>query len=205
MRRNATIGTRVLPMSSDITELLHAWTGGDPAALDRLTPLVYDQLRRLASNHMRRERPGNLLQTTALVNEAYLRLLRIGMLEWQDRAHFFAVAARILRRVLVDAARKQQSMKRGGNVPQAAHATDIDFDQFPAPGTDKRAELCALDVALTSLAQIDPRRAQVVEMRFFGGLTVDETAEALGVSPPTVMRDWRLARAWLTRELRGRA
>jgi RNA polymerase sigma factor (TIGR02999 family) len=192
-------------MPSDITELLHAWTAGDRGALDRLTPLVYDQLRRLSSNHMRRERPGHLLQTTALVNEAYLRLLKIGALEWRDRAHFFAVAARILRRVLVDAARKQRSTKRGGNVAHAAHATDIDFDQFPAPETEKTADLCALDVALTSLAQLDPRRAQVVEMRFFGGLTVEETAEALGVSPPTVMRDWRLARAWLTRELGGRA
>ncbi len=139
------------------------------------------------------------------MNEAYLRLLKIGVLEWRDRAHFFAVAARILRRVLVDAARKQQSAKRGGHVPRVAHARDIDFDQFPEPGTDRPAELCALDIALTSLAELDPRRAQVVEMRFFGGLTVEETAEALGVSPPTVMRDWRLARAWLTRELRGRA
>jgi RNA polymerase sigma-70 factor (ECF subfamily) len=191
-------------MPSEITDLLHAWSDGDRDALDRLTPLVSDQLRRLAANRMREERPGHLLQTTALVNEAYLRLLKIGVLEWRDRAHFFAVAARILRRVLVDTARKQRSMKRGGNVPHAAHATDIDFDQLPAPNTDKPAELCALDVALTSLAQLDPRRAQVIEMRFFGGLTVEETAEALGVSAPTVMRDWRLARAWLTRELRGR-
>jgi len=190
-------------MASEITELLHAWSGGDAGALERLTPLVYDQLRRLAASHMRKERPGHLLQTTALVNEAYLRLLKIGVLGWKDRVHFFAVAARILRRVLVDAARKQQSTKRGGHVAHAAHATDIDFDQFPAPATDKPAELCALDAALMSLAQLDPRRAQVVEMRFFGGLTVEETAEALGVSPPTVMRDWRLARAWLTRELRA--
>ena len=192
-------------MASEITELLHAWGGGDAGALERLTPLVYDQLRRLAANHMRKERPGHLLQTTALVSEAYLRLLKIGVLGWRDRAHFFAVAARILRRVLVDAARKQQSMKRGGRIARATHASDIDFDQFPAPATDKPAELCALDAALMSLAQLDPRRAQVVEMRFFGGLTVEETAEVLGVSPPTVMRDWRLARAWLTRELNGGA
>jgi len=191
-------------MPSEITDLLHAWSDGDRDALDRLTPLVSDRLRRLAANRMREERPGHLLQTTALVNEAYLRLLKIGVLEWRDRAHFFAVAARILRRVLVDAARKQRSMKRGGNVPHTAHATDIDFDQLPAPNTDKPTELCALDVALTSLAQLDPRRAQIIEMRFFGGLTVEETAEALGVSAPTVMRDWRLARAWLTRELGGR-
>jgi RNA polymerase sigma factor (TIGR02999 family) len=184
--------------------LLRAWSGGDPVALDRLTPLVYEQLRRLASNHMSKERPGHVLQTTALVNEAYLRLLKIGALEWRDRAHFFAVAARILRRVLVDAARKRLSAKRGGDVPPAAHATDIDLDEFPAPATDKPAEMCALDAALTRLAQLDPRRAQVVEMRFFGGLTVEETAEALAISPQTVMRDWRLARAWLTRELGGR-
>jgi RNA polymerase sigma-70 factor, ECF subfamily len=192
-------------MSSEVTQLLRAWSGGDRGALERLTPLVYEQLHRLAANHMRKERQGHLLQTTALVNEAYLRLLKIGALEWRDRAHFFAVAARILRRVLVDAARTRLSTKRGGKVPHEAHATDIDFDQFPAPGTDKPGDLSALDVALTSLAQLDPRRAQVVEMRFFGGLTVEETAEALGVSPPTVMRDWRLARAWLTRELGGRA
>src|SRR5262245_66347962 len=117
MRRNATIGTRVLPMPSEITELLHAWTGGDPGALDRLTPLVYEQLRRLASSHMRRERPGHLLQTTALVNEAYLRLLKIGVLEWRDRAHFFAVAARILRRALGHASRQHRSTKRGGKRP----------------------------------------------------------------------------------------
>ena len=188
---------------SGITRLLRAWSGGDEAALDQLTPLVYDQLRRLASRHMGRERPGHALQTTALVHEAYLRLVNIGELQWQDRGHFFAVSARIMRRILVDAARAQGTAKRGGQFEQVAHSSDIDFDRFPAPATDRPAELCALDDALSSLARLDARRAQVIELRFFGGLSVDETAEALGVSPQTVMRDWRLARAWLTRELCG--
>ena len=181
-----------------ITQLLRAWGRGDAAALDRLTPLVYEQLRRLAASHMRKERPGHGLQTTALVNEAYLRLVKIGELDWHDRAHFYAVSARIMRRILVDAARAQATSKRGG---AAAHASAIDIDRFPSPDTDRPAELCALDDALASLAAIDPRRAQVIEMRFFGGLSVEDTAEALSVSPQTVMRDWRLARAWLTREL----
>ena len=181
-----------------ITQLLRAWGRGDAAALDRLTPLVYEQLRRLAASHMRKERPGHGLQTTALVNEAYLRLVTIGELDWQDRGHFFAVSARIMRRILVDAARAQATSKRGGT---AAHASAIDIDRFPSPDTDRPAELCALDDALACLAAIDPRRAQVIEMRFFAGLSVEETAAALSVSPQTVMRDWRLARAWLTREL----
>jgi RNA polymerase sigma factor (TIGR02999 family) len=183
---------------SQITHLLRAWGRGDAAALDRLTPLVYEQLRRLAANHMRKERPGHGLQTTALVNEAYLRLVKVGELDWHDRGHFFAVSARIMRRILVDAARAQATSKRGG---AAAHASSIDIDRFPSPDTDRPAELCALDDALATLAAIDPRRAQVIEMRFFAGLSVEETAEALSVSPQTVMRDWRLARAWLTREL----
>lgn len=183
---------------SPITHLLRAWGRGDAAALDRLTPLVYEHLRRLAANHMRKERPGHGLQTTALVNEAYLRLVKIGELDWHDRAHFFAVSARIMRRILVDAARAQATSKRGG---AAAHASSIDIDRFPSPETDRPAELCALDDALAHLAAIDPRRAQVIEMRFFAGLSVEDTAEALSVSPQTVMRDWRLARAWLTREL----
>lgn len=183
---------------SQITHLLRAWGRGDAAALDRLTPLVYEQLRRLAANHMRKERPGHGLQTTALVNEAYLRLVKVGELDWHDRGHFFAVSARIMRRILVDAARAQATSKRGG---AAAHASSIDIARFPSPDTDRPAELCALDDALATLAAIDPRRAQVIEMRFFAGLSVEETAEALSVSPQTVMRDWRLARAWLTREL----
>lgn len=189
------------PEPSEITGLLRAWGGGDEAALDRLTPLVYEQLRRLAANQMRKERPGHGLQTTALVHEAYLRLVKIGDLDWHDRGHFFAVSARIMRRILVDTARAQAAAKRGGDVANVTHASAIDFDQFAARDTDRPAELCALDDALTVLATIDPRRAQVIEMRFFGGLSVDETASALAVSPQTVMRDWRLARAWLTREL----
>ena len=150
---------------------------------------------------MRKERPGHGLQTTALVHEAYLRLVKIGELDWHDRGHFFAVSARIMRRILVDAARAQATSKRGGAANDVGHASAIDFDRFPSPGTDRPAELCALDDALASLAALDPRRAQVIEMRFFGGLSVEDTAEALSVSPQTVMRDWRLARAWLTREL----
>ena len=146
-------------------------------------------------------RPGHALQTTALVHEAYLRLVNVGELERQDRGHFFAVSARIMRRILVDAARAQAAATRGGQFDRVEHASAIDFDQFPAPSTDRAAEVCALDNTLSSLAQVDPRRAQVIELRFFGGLSIDETAAALGVSPHTVMRDWRLARAWLTREL----
>ena len=149
---------------------------------------------------MRKERPGHDLQTTALVHEAYLRLVKIGELDWHDRGHFFAVSARIMRRILVDAARAQATSKRGGAADHVAHASTIDFDRLPSPDTDRPAELCALDDALASLAAIDPRRAQVIEMRFFGGLSVEDTADALAVSPQTVMRDWRLARAWLTRE-----
>ena len=188
--------------SPPITTLLQAWGRGDTDALNQLTPLVYAQLRRLAGNQMRKERPGHGLQTTALVHEAYLRLVRIGELQWQDRAHFFAVSARIMRRILVDGARARGRVKRGGRVDQDAHDKPFDFDQLPAPSTERTLELCALDDALASLSQVDPRRAQVVELRFFGGLSVDETAEVLDVSPQTVMRDWRLARAWLTRELR---
>jgi RNA polymerase sigma factor (TIGR02999 family) len=151
---------------------------------------------------MRQERAGHALQTTALVHEAYLRLAAIGELEWQDRGHFFAVCSRIMRRILVDAARAQATAKRGGHVEHVASASAIDFDEFPAPDTNRPAEVCALDDALTSLALLDPRRAHVIELRFFGGLSVEQTAETLAVSPQTVMRDWRLARAWLTRELR---
>jgi RNA polymerase sigma factor (TIGR02999 family) len=190
---------------SEITVLLRAWGSGDNTALDRLTPLLYDQLRRLAANHVRKERPGRDLQTTGLVHEAYLRLAKIGELSWQDRGHFFAIAARIMRRILVDAARAQATTKRGGDAAHAGAAWVADLDQFPDPGTERPAEVCALDDALTRLAHLDSRRAQVIEMRFFGGLSVEETAAALAVSPQTVMRDWRLARAWLMRELSPRS
>jgi RNA polymerase sigma factor (TIGR02999 family) len=187
--------------SQEVTSLLKAWSQGDASALDRLAPLLYDELRRLAHGYMRHERAGHTLQTTALVNEAYLRLVDVKQVAWQDRAHFFAVAARAMRRVLVDAARSRAAVKRGGRLEPEAHSTPIDFDQFPSARSDRAAELCALDDALTTLLQMDARRAQVIELRFFGGLSVEETAEVLKVSPQTVMRDWRIARAWLAREL----
>jgi RNA polymerase sigma factor (TIGR02999 family) len=187
--------------SAEITRLLKAWGRGDPAALDRLTPLVYEQLHRMARGYVRRERPGHTLQATALVNEAFLRLVDSRALEWADRAHFFAVCARVMRRILVDAARSRAAVKRGGQADRAEHATAIDLDHLPTPGTEMSAQICALDEALNTLAQIDPRRAQVIELRFFGGLTVEETGHVLQVSPQTVMRDWKLARAWLAREL----
>jgi RNA polymerase sigma-70 factor (ECF subfamily) len=187
--------------SAEITRLLKAWGRGDSTALDRLTPIVYEQLHRMARSYMRHERPGHSLQATALVNEAYLRLVDSRDLDWTDRAHFFAVCARVMRRILVDAARSRAAIKRGGHADRAAHATAINLDDLAAPGTELSAQVCALDEALDTLARIDPRRSQVIELRFFGGFTVEETAQVLEVSPQTVMRDWRLARAWLAREL----
>jgi RNA polymerase sigma factor (TIGR02999 family) len=191
----------VMTKSAEVTTLLKAWGRGDAAALDRLTPLLYDELRTLAHRYMRHERAGHTLQTTALVNEAYLRLVDVKGVDWQDRAQFLAVSARIMRRVLVDAARTRASVKRGGRMERVEHSNPIDFDQVPAPNSDRAAQLSALDDALNSLSQMDARRAQVVELRFFGGLSVEETAEVLTISPQTVMRDWRLAKAWLAREL----
>jgi RNA polymerase sigma factor (TIGR02999 family) len=188
--------------SAEITTLLKAWSNGDRSALDRLTPLLYDELRRLAHRYMRHERAGNTLQTTALVNEAYLRLVDVKGVDWRDRIHFLAVAARIMRRVLVDAARRRASAKRGGGMARVDHSTPVDLDQLAATGFQRAIELCALDDALETLAHMDARRAQVIELRFFGGLTVEETAEVLKISPQSVMRDWKLARAWLARELR---
>ena len=186
---------------AEITRLLRAWGRGDPAALDRLTPLVYEQLRRMARRYMRNERLGHTLQATALVNEVFLRLVDSRSLDWADRAHFFAVCARVMRRILVDAARSRAAIKRGGQADRAEHSTAIDLDRLPNPASKMSAQICALDEALNTLAQIDPRRAHVIELRFFGGLTVEETAQVLQVSPQTVMREWRLARAWLAREL----
>jgi len=188
--------------SAEITTLLKAWRRGDQAALDRLTPLVYEHLRRLARQYVRKERTDGRMNATALVHEAYVRLVDARSVDWQDRGHFFAVSAKIMRRILVDAARARSSAKRGGGLKQADQSTMMNLDALPAAGTDRASEICRLDDALTSLAQLDPRRAQVVELRFFGGLSVEETAEALAVSPQTVMRDWKLARAWLGRELR---
>jgi RNA polymerase sigma-70 factor, ECF subfamily len=187
--------------SAEITTLLKAWSHGDAAALDRLTPLIYDDLRRLAHRYMREERAGHMLQTTALVNEAYLRLVDVRGVDWQGRAHFLAVYARVMRRILIDAARKRASTKRGGRMTRVEHSSAIDFDQLPAVGSDRATKLCALHDALNTLSRMDPRRAQVIELRYFGGLSVEETAEVLKISPQSVMRDWKLARAWLAREL----
>jgi RNA polymerase sigma-70 factor (ECF subfamily) len=184
--------------SSRVTDLLLAWREGDPAALDRLMPIVYDEMRRLARRHMRRERPGQTLQTTALVNEAYLRLVGVRRLQWQDRAHFFAMAARTMRRVLVEAARARRRQKRGG----AGRAERVTLDEALLVAPDRGPDMVALDDALDQLAAIAPRKGQVVELRYFGGLSVEETADVLQVSGDTVRRDWRLAKAWLFRELK---
>lgn len=188
---------------SQVTVLLKAWRGGDPSALERLTPLLYGELKRLAQKFMQQERAGHTLQATALVNEAYLRLVDLTAVEWQDRSHFMAIAAQTMRRVLIDAARARAADKRGGGMIRLERATDVDLDGMPSPGTTRALELCALDDALEALARMDPRRARVIELRFFGGLTVEETADVLKISPQSVMRDWKLARAWLTRELRA--
>ncbi len=187
--------------SPQITVLLKAWGGGDAAALDRLTPLVYRELHRLARGYMRRERAGNTIQTTALVNEAYLRLVDVQNVGWQDRVHFFAVSAQMMRRILVDAARARASGKRGGQLQRVNHSTAVNFDELPDFRGNRGAELIALDDALNALAEMDPRKARVIELRFFGGLSVEETAEALHLSPQSVMRDWKLAKAWLLREM----
>jgi RNA polymerase sigma factor (TIGR02999 family) len=183
----------------EITILLKAWGAGDQGALNRLTPLVYDELRRMARRYMRRERAGNTLQTTALINEAYLRLVDAQSVDWQDRVHFFAVSAKVMRRILVDAARARGSAKRGGLVIRVDHSTAVDLDQIPEVG--RSAELIALDDALNALAEIDPRKARVIELRFFGGLSVEETGGVLGISPQSVLRDWKLAKVWLIREM----
>jgi RNA polymerase sigma factor (TIGR02999 family) len=187
--------------SPDITGLLKAWSRGDEGALEQLTPLVYSQLRAQARRYLRRERSGVTLESTGLVHELYLRLTRAEHVDWQDRVHFFALSAQLMRRILVDAARARGAAKRGGAVERVEHPS-LDLDQLAASDTNARS-ICALDDALEELRRIDPRRVQVVEMRFFGGLSVDETAAVLQVSAQTVMRDWRLARAWLAREMRA--
>ncbi len=180
----------------DVSTLLRAWSGGDPGALERLTPIVYDELRRLARRHMKGERPGHSLQTTALVNEAYMRLVDYKRMEWQNRAHFFAVSSQLMRRILVEQARRH-NLKRGGGV------LHVSLEEAAVVGGARGADLVALDDAMNALARLDARKVQVVEMRFFGGLSVEETAEVLKVSPVTVMRDWSTAKAWLYRELGG--
>jgi RNA polymerase sigma factor (TIGR02999 family) len=179
------------------TELLQAWARGDQAALHQLLPLVHDELRRLARRYMRAERPGHTLQATALVNEAYLRLIEVKHVQWQNRAHFFALSARLMRHILVDAARAKGYQKRG------AGTQTVSLDEALVVSNQPRLDLVALDDALGALAAIDPRKEQVVELRFFGGLSVEETAEALHLSPNTILRDWRLAKMWLLRELRS--
>ena len=186
------------PGAGEVSELLHAWAGGDRGALEKLTPIVYKELHRLAGRYMRSERPGHSLQTTALVNEAYLRLVDCDRVPWKDRTHFFAVSAQVMRRILVEYARRH-NQKRGGGVLR------LSFDDALEAGDRPSADLVALDDALNDLARIDPRKMQVVEMRFFGGLSVEETAEVLKISPITVMRDWNTAKAWLYRELSGGA
>ncbi len=181
-----------------VTELLLAWGRGDRSALDELMPLVHQELRRLARSQMRGERDNHTLQTTALVNEAFLRLVDLRRVRWQDRAHFLALSARLMRRVLVDHARSRNYQKRGGG------AVAVGLDDVLVAVPERGADLVALDEALEDLARVDPRKSQVVELRFFGGLSVDETAEALHVSPETVKRDWRLAKVWLLRELSRR-
>jgi RNA polymerase sigma factor (TIGR02999 family) len=192
------------PESVEITVLLKAWGDGDQTALDRLVPLVYAELRRMARRQMRKERAGNTLQTTALVNQAYLRLVDAQNAGWKDRVHFFAVSAQIMRRILVDAARARSSAKRGGQFKRADHSTAIDLDQIPDLGVRRDAELATLDDALNALAQFDARKAKVIELRFFGGLSVEETAEFLKLSAQSVMRDWKLAKAWLSREMEAK-
>ena len=186
-----------MPESSphDISELLVAWGGGDKSALERLMPLVYDELKRVAHRYMRGERVGHTLQTTALVNEAYMRLVSWKDVQWQNRAQFFAVSAQMMRRILVDFARDKQYLKRGGGALQVSLSEAAAFTE--GRGTD----LVALDEALNALAGVDKRKAQVVEMRFFGGLSIAEAAEVLKVSEETVNRDWRLAKVWLLRQL----
>lgn len=185
------------PSSQEITQLLRAWSGGDQQALDKLTPMVYHELHRRARQYVARERPGHTIQTTALINEVYLRLVDFRGVTWQDRAHFLAVCARMMRRILTDFARARGFQKRGGS---AQHVT---LEEQMAVTAQPSADLVALDAALSGLAEVDQRKSQVVELRFFGGLSVQETAEVLKVSEETVKRDWRLAKLWLLRELSG--
>lgn len=182
--------------SDDITGWLARWNDGDETALEKLVPLVHQELHRLASRYMRAERSGHLLQTTALVNEAYLRLQNTNRIHWQDRNHFLAVAARAMRRVLVDFARARRQQKRDGG-------RQVSFDDALIVSSDRSADIVALDDALTTLATLDRRQSRIVELRFFGGLTEPQIAGVLGISPRTVSSDWRLARSWLLRELNG--
>jgi RNA polymerase sigma-70 factor, ECF subfamily len=182
--------------TSDVSTLLRAWSDGNQSALKGLAPIVYDELHRLAHRYLGRERPGHSLQTTALVNEAYIRLVDYKRMQWQNRAHFFAVSAQVMRRILVDHA-------RGHNVKRGAGVQHVSLDEGAVVGGDRASDLVALDDAMNALARLDPRKVQIIEMRFFGGLSVEETAEVLKVSPATVRRDWSIAKFWLYRELGG--
>lgn len=177
--------------ADDLTGLLHDWREGDKAALDRLTPIVYDELRRIAHRYVQRERDGHTLQTTALVNEAYLRLAGQQKVDWQNRAHFFAVTAQVMRHILIDHARRRRYAKHGGELQQ------VPLDEAGVMSHERAGELIALDEALDELAKLDPRKSRVVELRYFGGLSLEETAEVLEISLMTVRRDWRAAKAWL--------
>jgi|SRR5271165_175565 len=185
------------PLTDEVTRLLKAWTAGDERALEKLTPMVYEQLHRVAQRCMAGERPGHTLQTTALVNEVYVRLVDCGRVNWQDRAHFFAVSAQLMRRILIDFARSRGFQKRGGGFAQ------VSLDEAATVCSEPDPNLVELDDALKSLAEVDARKSKVVELKFFGGLSTDETAEVLRVSAETVVRDWRLAKVWLLRELGG--
>jgi RNA polymerase sigma factor (TIGR02999 family) len=190
------------PQITETTQLLRAWADGKSDALKALMPRVYRELRRIAQHCMQNERPGRSIQATALVHEAYLKLIDVDRMDWRHRAHFFAVSARIMRRILLDRARRRTADKRGGHAPPVG-APVIRLEELPDVSSARARELIALDDALQVLASVDARRAQVIELRFFGGLSVEETAEVLRVSPDTVLRDWRLARAWLLSELSG--
>lgn len=183
------------PPIHEVTQLLKAWSVGDQEALEKLTPLVYRQLHEIARLYMAGERTGHTLQTTALVNEAYLRLVDYKKVNWQDRAHFFAVSANLMRRILIDFARSRGYLKRGGAIPH------ISLEDAPSIGSDPDLDLVALDDALKALSVVDERKSKVVELRFFGGLSVEETAEVLRISTDTVLRDWKLAKMWLLHEL----
>lgn len=187
--------------TDDVTGLLIEWRQGDKAALDRLTPLVYDGIRRIAHRYVQREREGQTLETTALVNEAYLRLAGSQNIDWQNRAHFFAVTAQVMRRILIDHARRRHYAKHGGDMQRVAFDEAIAM-AAPLMSQPRAVELVALDEALDELAKLDPRKSRVVELRYFGGLSLDETAEVLKISPMTVRRDWRAAKAWLFRRMR---
>jgi RNA polymerase sigma-70 factor, ECF subfamily len=182
----------------EVTQLLRAWSSGDERALEELVPIVHGELHRLARRYMAGERPGHTLQATALVNEAYLRLVDIRRVDWQNRAQFMGVCAQLMRRILVDFARRRRAQKRGGENEK------LSLDDGPVVSKERTAELIALDDALTALAAMDARRSRVVELRFFGGLSVEETAEVLKISPDTVMHDWKLAKAWLARQMSGK-